>query len=185
MRARWRRFTVNRRQRALSRFILIRNGSKGAPAGLALDVVGIQPTQRGRRVHVAALRTGPGGLRWERWPALGHPVLHRLYAAMLVRGLAQQACSVIPPSQTGALHTGQNTACAWHPAVSRHSLQASAIAPHSIACSPVGSISGTTEKSQRSSLAGMGRIIPPARPPSTMPGLLAFLPANTRLQALI
>ena len=40
---------------------------------------------------------------------------------MLVRGLAQQAWPRTQASQIGALHTGQNTACAWHPALSRHS----------------------------------------------------------------
>jgi type IV secretory pathway TrbL component len=98
-------------------------------------------------------------------PLLVIPCFIVFYAAMLVRGLAQQAWSVIQLSQTGTLHTGQNTACAWHPALSRHSLQASAIAPHAIACSPVGSISGTTEKSQRSSLAGMaGNYTPESNP---------------------
>ncbi len=52
------------------------------------------------------------------------------YAAMFVRVLAQQACSVIQLSQIGTPHTGQRTECAWHPAVPPHSALARAMAPH-------------------------------------------------------
>src|SRR5690348_1495608 len=78
------------------------------------------------------------------------------------RGFAQQAWSGIQPSQIGTPHTGQRTEWAWHPALPPHSAQARAIAPHSIACSPIGSTSGTTEKSHRSCLAGMAQNYTPS-----------------------
>jgi len=71
-------------------------------------------SRRGRRrVNVATVRAGPvgdGGTfgRRELMPCFKR---QHSYAALLVRGLAQQAWSVIQLSQTGSWHTGHRTAC--------------------------------------------------------------------------
>src|SRR5581483_5124213 len=102
---------------------------------------------------MTAIWAAPGRRRWNPRAALRHPVLH---AALLSPGSARQAWAPIHPSQTGSPHTGQRSACSWHPADPPQSAQLRAIAPHSMAFSPVGSFSGMTETLQRNCLAGMG-----------------------------
>ena len=126
--------------------------SKMGVPGLALDVVGVQPTQLGRRVHVLAVWAGPGWCWWKFQTALVHPVLH---AALLSPGCARQAWSCWQLSHTALLHCGHMEARSTHPAESPQSTQARAMDPHSIARSPVRSPSGLTHTSQRSCMAGM------------------------------
>jgi hypothetical protein len=148
-----------RSQSALRRFLmLIWNRGEGLFAGLALNCLGIQPSQHSWHMDVLAMRARPGGLRREFLPAAssrhnsssarllvcaGNGLLVRHTAVLVGAGVAHCPSAIRAhervldtPSRPTAIHTGQSDG------------------PISMARSPVRSPSGMTHTSHRS-WAGM------------------------------
>jgi len=148
-----------RSQSALRRFLmLIWNRGEGLFAGLALNCLGIQPSQHSWHMDVLAMRARPGGFGGSSFLRLRRAITQAARGFLSARGTvflsATQLCSSAQESHTALLQSGHMSACSTHPADPPQSIQARAMAPHSMARSPVRSPSGMTHTSHRS-WAGM------------------------------